>query len=67
MSNECEHVTNINGFTSHDKADAYRKTFLHPELYGLFGIWRSNDEQMWCVMPKVALDAIMNFKEPSND
>ena len=66
MSNECEHVTNIKGFTSHDEADAYRKTFLHPELYGLFHIWRSDYEQMWCVMPKVALDAIMNFRESSN-
>ena len=67
MSKECEEVTNMKGFTTHAEADAYRRTFLHPGAYGLFHIWRSDDEQMWCVMPKAALYAIINFKEPSND
>ena len=67
MSKEFEEVTNMKGFATHAEADAYRKTFLHPDQYGLFQIWRSNDDQRWCVLPKVALDAIINFKETSND
>ena len=67
MSRDCEEVTNVKGFKTHAEANAYRKTFLHSDMYGLFQIWRSDDDQMWCVLPKAALYAIMNFKEPSND
>ena len=53
----------IQGFENREEADAHRKTFMHKDLHGLFQIF-TPDCQLWCVLPVVALEAIVNFTEP---
>ena len=56
-------ITCTQGFENREEADAHRKTFMHKDLHGLFQIF-THDRQLWCVLPVVALEAVVNFKEP---
>lgn len=58
-----DHVINIDGFLSFEEADKQRCKLKHKDLYGLYGIYKSEDMQLWSVMPIKILDQIMAFDE----
>jgi len=58
-----ETVMSINGSYTFEEADEKRSKLRDPERYGLFCICTKENTQLWCVMPKEILNAIMNHKE----
>lgn len=59
-----EHVTSLGSvFDTFEEADAFRKKLKHPEIYGLYGMYKSEDKQLWVTMPLHVLDAMAKGKE----
>ena len=56
-------VTAINSFLSFEEAEAHRNKLLHKDLYGLYGIYKDEQIQLWVPMPLKILTAIMEFRE----
>lgn len=56
-------ITTLNGHASYEEAKDFLAKLAHPDLYGIFGIYKSEEEQMYCVMPKTALTVIAEFRE----
>lgn len=54
----------FNVFDTYEQAVAFRKKLMHAHLYGIYGMWKSEEKQLWVVMPLVALQAWENFQEP---
>ena len=63
MVAKTESITTINGFSSPEEAEAHRNKLLHKDLYGLYGIYKDEQTQLWVPMPLKVLTAIMEFKE----
>jgi hypothetical protein len=61
---DTETVTSLNNvFDTFEEANAFRKTLKHPESYGLYGMYQSEDKQLWVAMPLHVLDAMMAKEE----
>ena len=56
-----EHVAK-QGFTTFVEAEAELNKLRYPEWHGIFSIWHK-DQTLFCIMPKVALDAMWGFGE----
>ena len=56
-------ITTLNGHASYDEAKDFLAKLAHPDLYGIFGIYKSDEEQMYCVMPKETLAMLASFSE----
>lgn len=52
------------GFSTADEADQHRKKLMHPDEYGVFGIWSDDfTHSLWCIMPKAALEILQPKSE----
>ena len=56
-----EHVGK-QGYTTSVEAEAELNKLRYPEWHGVFSIWHK-DQALFCIMPKVALDAMRGFRE----
>jgi hypothetical protein len=56
-----EHVGK-QGFTTGAEAEEELSKLRYPEWHGIFSIWHK-DQALFCIMPKVALDAMCGFRE----
>ena len=56
-----EHVGK-QGYTTFAEAEAHLNKLRYPEWHGIFSIWHK-DQALFCIMPKVALDAMCGFRE----
>ncbi len=53
-----EHVTCM-ALETMEEAEAQRLTFRHPEKYALICLWKSDDKQLWAVVPMPVINALM--------
>lgn len=54
-----EHIVSMGSvFDTSEDADAFRKKLKDPDLYGLYGMYKSEDKQLWVAMPLRVLDAM---------
>lgn len=54
-----EHIVSMGSvFDTFEDADAFRKMLKKPDLYGVYGIYKSEDKQLWVAMPLRVLDAM---------
>jgi hypothetical protein len=60
---EVENVMSLNPFDTAEEARAFRKKLRYPEKYGIYGMYRSEEKQLWVAMPLTALEALFDFKE----
>lgn len=60
---EVENAMAINPFDTAEEARAFRKKLRYPELYGIYGLYRSEEKQLWVTMPLTVLKALFDFQE----
>jgi len=53
----------LNAFYTRTEALEFRKKIMHEHLYGVYGVYQSEDKQMWVVMPLKALNLMQDYKE----
>jgi hypothetical protein len=58
-----ENVMSLNPFDTAEEALAFRKKLRYPEQYGVYGMYRSEEKQLWVTMPLTVLKALFDFQE----